>query len=172
MRTLYQILLTCAMLTGMIACENETKVCDQTLRADLHVHFQRDSAFKVPGSDTTAHLIRDTIMPKVTLYAIVNGVGRDSINKKQPLKDIFMPLSPAADSSVFFLRVDSTLTPDTLTFRYKRNRHFISPGCGFGFYFDLDTAIITKHTIDSVVINTKAVTSSNDTHLTFFFFNQ
>lgn len=170
MRTLYQILLTCAVLTGMIACENETKVCDQTLKSDFHVRFQRDSASKV--ADTILHIVRDTIMPKVTVYAIDNGVNKDSIYKIKPLKDIFLPFSPISDSSIFFLRVDSTLTPDTLKFKYSRTKKFISPGCGFGTTFSLDTVITTKHTIDSVVINSKAVTSSNDTHLTLFFFNQ
>lgn len=161
MRTLYQILLTCILLTAIAACENETKTCDQTLSVGMHAHFVRDTAGKV----------RDTVMPKVTAWAIDNGVNRDSLYKKQPLKDIILPLSPIADSSIFFLRVDSTLTPDTLTFRYTRTKHFISPGCGFGTYFNLDTVVTTRHTIDSVIINLKAVTNSNDTHLTLFFFN-
>ncbi|RBL92960.1 DUF6452 family protein [Chitinophaga flava] len=166
MRTLYQILLTCAALIGVAACENETKLCDQTLRTDLHIHFSL--------LDTTKGIlrVRDTTMPKVTLFAISNGVNKDSIYRKQPLQDIFLPLSPVVDSSIFFLRVDSALTPDTLTFRYKRTRHFISPGCGFGTFFFLDTVITTLHTIDSVVINSKAVTNSNDTHLTLLFLNQ
>ncbi|MGN7819955.1 hypothetical protein HGH92_08735 [Chitinophaga varians] len=170
MRTLYQILLTCSVLIGMLACENETKVCDQTLRADFHVRFQRDSLLRV--GDTILHNVRDTIMPKVTVYAIDNGVNRDSIYKIKPLKEIFLPFSPVSDSCTFFLRVDSTLTPDTLKFKYTRTKKFISPGCGFGTTFTLDTVIATKNTIDSVVINSKAVTSSNDTHLTLFFFNQ
>jgi hypothetical protein len=158
MKRIYQILLTFSLFAVFIACENETKVCDQTLRNDLHVHFQRDSA----------GVVRDTVMPKVTLFAL----GRDSIYKKQPLKDLFMPLSPLADSSRFYLKVDSALVADTITFRYKRVQHFVSPGCGFGTYFTLDTVIATRNTIDSVLINNKSVTSSNDTHLTLFFFNQ
>ena len=158
MRSIYQILFTCFIFGTMVACENETKVCDQTLRNDLHVHFQRDSAGRV----------KDTIMPKVTAYAF----GRDTIYRQQALKDVFFQLSPVDDSSMFYLKVDSTLTPDTLTFRYTRLKHFISPGCGFGTYFTLDTVIATRHTIDSVLINNKSVTSSNDTHLTLFFFNE
>ncbi|CAL1521638.1 DUF6452 family protein [Chitinophaga sp. MM2321] len=158
MKSIYQILLTCSLLAAIAACENETKICDQTLRSDLQVLFRRDSAGKV----------WDTTMPKVTLYAL----GRDSIYKQQRLKNIFLTLSPLVDSSQFYLKVDSTLTPDTLTFRYTRTTHFISPGCGFGTYYYLDTVVATRHTIDSVLINLKTVTSSNDTHLTLFFFNQ
>ncbi|SKA07834.1 hypothetical protein SAMN04488128_102620 [Chitinophaga eiseniae] len=170
MRTLYQILLTCAVLAGMIACENETKVCDQALRADFRVRFQRDSVRRI--NDTTfLHNVRDTIMPKVSVYAINNGVNMDSLYRRQPQKEIFLPFSPVADSCIFALRVDSTLTPDTLRFKYSRTKKFISAGCGFGTTFTLDTVIATRHTIDSVVINSKVVNSSNDTHLTLFFFN-
>ncbi|MFY0252585.1 DUF6452 family protein [Chitinophaga sp. 30R24] len=158
MKTIYQILLTCFIFAGIIACENETKVCDQTLSNDLHVHFKRDSA----------GVVRDTIMPKVTAFAL----GRDSIYKSQPLGDLFLQLSPKADSSQFYLKVDSALVADTITLRYTRQQHFISAGCGFGTYFTLDTVIATRNTIDSVLINNKSVISSNDTHLTLFFFNQ
>ncbi|RFS22652.1 hypothetical protein DVR12_12715 [Chitinophaga silvatica] len=158
MKRIYQILLVLSLSAVFFACENETKVCDQTLRNDLHIHFSRDSA----------GIVRDTVMPKVTLYAL----NRDSIYKQQPLKDLFLQLSPLADSSVFYLKVDSALVADTLIFRYQRIKHFISPGCGFGTNFLIDTVITTKNTIDSVVINNKSVISSNDTHLTLFFFNQ
>lgn len=157
MKSIYQIFIACFIVIGIFACENETKICDQSLRNDLHTHFRRD----------TAGIVRDTIMPKVTACAL----GRDTIYKNLPLGDIFFQLSPMDDSSRFYLKVDSALVADTITFRYKRTKHFISPGCGFGTYFNLDTVIATRHTIDSVVINNKSVTSSNDTHLYLFFFN-
>ncbi len=156
MKSIYQILLTCFIFAGIVACENETKVCDQTLRNDYHTHLMR----KLNGR------LQDTIMPKVTAFAF----GRDTIYKNQALGDLFFQLSPIADSSLFFLKVDSSFVPDTLKIRYTRQQHFISPGCGFGTYFNIDTVITTMHTIDSVVINNKSVTSSNDTHLTLYFF--
>ncbi|MCW3462932.1 DUF6452 family protein [Chitinophaga nivalis] len=155
MKRIYQILLLCALFGGVIACENETKVCDQTLRTDIRVAFKRDSA----------GIIRDTIMPKVTLKAL----DRDTLINRARLGVITFPLSPTADSSRFHLRVDSALIPDTLTFRYVRKSHFISPGCGFGTYFNIDTVITTRNTILSVQINNKSVTSSDDTHLTLYF---
>ncbi len=156
MKSIYQILLTCFIFAGIIACENETKVCDQTLRNDYHTHLMR----KLNGK------LADTVMPKVTAYAF----DRDTIYKSQPLGDLFFQLSPIADSSLFYLKVDSSFVPDTLKIRYTRQQHFISPGCGFGTYFNIDTVITTMHTIDSVAINNKSVTSSNDTHLTLYFF--
>lgn len=155
MKSIYQILLTCFIFAGIIACENETKVCDQTLRNDLHSHFKRDSA----------GFLRDTIMPKVTAYAL----GRDSIYKNQALSDIFFQLSPVDDTCRFYLKVDSAAVADTLTFRYSRTKHFISPGCGFGTYFNLDTVITTTNTISYIQINNKSVISSNDTHLLIYF---
>lgn len=158
MKSIYQILLTCFIFAGFIACENETKVCDQTLSNNFHIHFSRDSQ----------GIVRDTIMPKVTAFAL----GRDSIYKRQPLGNLFFPLSPVADSSQYYLKVDSSLVADTITVRYTRAKHFISPGCGFGTYFTVDTVIATRHTINDLQINNKSVISSNDTHLTLFFFNQ
>jgi hypothetical protein len=157
MKNIYKILLIGLLFAGIAACENETKLCDQTLSANLHVKFKRDST----------GIIWDTTMPKVTVFAL----GHDSIYKVQPLSELFLQLSPVADISRFYLKVDSTLTPDTLTFKYKRTTHFISPGCGFGTYFFLDTVLATRHTIDSVQINNKSVTTSNDTHLTLYFFH-
>ena len=158
MKSIYQILLTCFIFAGFIACENETKVCDQTLSNSLHIHFSRDSQ----------GIVRDTIMPKVTALAL----GRDTIYKRQPLGNLFFQLSPVADSSQYYLKVDSALVADTITVRYTRTKHFISPGCGFGTYFTLDTVIATRHTINDLQINNKSVISSNDTHLTLFFFKQ
>ncbi|WP_143304607.1 DUF6452 family protein [Chitinophaga vietnamensis] len=158
MKSIYQILLSVALLAGFIACENETKVCDQTLRTDTHIVFRRDSLGKV----------WDTTMPKVTTLAL----NRDTILKVQRTSAIFLPLSPIADTARFVVKVDSALVADTLTFRYKRQPHFISPGCGFGTYFMLDTVISTRHTVDSVQILQKSVTSSNDTHLYLYFFTE
>ncbi|KAA2244457.1 hypothetical protein F0L74_00290 [Chitinophaga agrisoli] len=145
------------LLIAAVACSDETKFCDQALSTDTHMRFIRDSlGFR-----------RDTIMSKVTLYAL----GRDSIYKQQAVSDVFFALSPVADSSRFYLKVDSISDPDTLTFRYSRSQHFISPGCGFSTFFSLDTVITTQHTIQSLLINQKDITSTtNDTaHITLYF---
>ncbi|HVI43295.1 MAG TPA: DUF6452 family protein [Chitinophaga sp.] len=165
MKTIHQILLACFIFAAFMACENETKVCDQTLSTNLRANFKRDTAIRI--RDTVIHRITDTIMPKVVMRA----VGRDSLlYNRVATQNIFAPLSPIADSSRYSLQLDSALVSDTLTFRYKRSTHFISPGCGFGTYFLLDTVLTTHNTIDSLVINLKSVTSSNDTHLTLFLY--
>jgi len=154
----YFLILATLVSIAVVACDDETKVCDQALTTDTHIRFRRDSA----------GITRDTTMAQVTLYAL--GI-RDSIYRKQAVKDIFLPLSPAADSCRFYLKVDSASTPDTLTFRYSREPHFISPGCGFSTFFTLDTVISTTNTVQSLIINQRAITSSiNDTaHITLYF---
>jgi len=141
----------------VVACDDETKFCDQALNTDLHMRFIRDSA----------GFTRDTTMAQVTLYAL----KMDSIYRKQAVSDVFLSLSPVADSSRFYLKVDSISEPDTITFRYKRAPHFVSPGCGFATFFNLDTVISTNNTIQSLLINQRAITSTtNDTaHITLYF---
>ncbi|SEW05887.1 hypothetical protein SAMN05428988_1663 [Chitinophaga sp. YR573] len=153
MKYLFLILL----FTAFVACEDETKTCDQTLLADLGINFKKDSL--------DGYINKDTIWPKVTLYAL----GKDTILSSVARSSVFISLSPLADSSRFYLKLDSTKTPDTLTFRYTRKPNFVSAGCGFATFFTLDTVISTYHTIDSIHINNKEVNSSNDTHLSLFF---
>jgi hypothetical protein len=145
------------LLSVFAACEDETKSCDQTLISDLGMNFKKDTL--------NGFLVKDTIWPKVTMFAL----GKDSIVRRQPRSSVFMSLDPLADSSRFYLKLDSTMIPDTLTFRYKRNQNFVSPGCGFATFFTLDTVITTYHTIDSLHINNREVNSTNDTHISLFF---
>lgn len=145
------------LLIGVAACEDETKTCDQTLLTELGMNFVKDTlnGFK----------LKDTTWPKVTLMAL----GKDSIVNNQPRSRVFLSLSPRSDTSVFYLKLDSTKIPDTLTFRYTRKPNFVSAGCGFATYFTLDTVITTYHTIDSIHINNKEVNSTNDTHVSLYF---
>lgn len=139
------------------ACEDETKNCDQTLISDMGMNFKKDTL--------QGFLVKDTTWPKVTFYAL----GKDTIVSRQPRNSLFFSLDPLADSSRFYLQLDSIAVPDTLTFRYQRKPSFVSPGCGFATFFTLDTVICTFNTIDSVHINNREISSSNDTHISLFF---
>jgi hypothetical protein len=153
------IVLAVVALVTVMACSDETSVCDQAFATDTRVRFKRDSS----------GIIRDTTMPAVTLYAL----NMDTVYGKQAVSSVFLSLSPVLDSSRFYLKVDSLATTDadTITFRYRRAPHFISPGCGFSTYFTLDTVISTRNTIQSLIINQREITSSlNDTaHITLYF---
>ncbi|SHK98968.1 hypothetical protein SAMN05444266_101825 [Chitinophaga jiangningensis] len=158
MKTIYQLLIAGLFLIGMAACENETKVCDQTLRADAHVEFRRDSA----------GFVWDSTFRAVTTLAL----DKDTLLNNVRTNNVYFNLDPVNDTCRFMLRIDSLVGKDTLTFRYKRTPMFISPGCGFGTTFMLDTVIATRHLIDSVIITQKSVVNSNDTHLQLFFYTE
>jgi hypothetical protein len=145
------------LVSVFAACQDETKICDQTLKADLGINFKKDSLNGFVNKDTT--------WPKVTMYAL----GKDTIVSNQPRSSIFVSLSPLSDTSSYYLKLDSTKVADTLTFIYTRKPSFVSAGCGFATFFTLNTVISTYHTIDSIHINNKEVNSSNDTHLSLFF---
>jgi hypothetical protein len=145
------------LLAAFAACEDETKTCDQTLLADLGINFKKDTL--------NGFLVKDTLWPKVTLMAL----GKDTILSNVARSSVFISLSPKSDTSQFYLKLDSTKTPDTLTFYYTRKPSFVSAGCGFATFFTLNSVVSTYHTIDSIHINNKEVNSSNDTHLSLFF---
>ena len=150
-------LIAILLLSVFAACQDETKTCDQTLKADVGMNFKKDTLDN--------YIIKDTIWPKVTLYAI----GRDTVVGNQPRSSVFMSLSPLADTTQFYLKLDSTKIADTLTFRYTRKPNFVSAGCGFATFFTIDTVITTYHTIDSLSINSKEVNSTNDTQVSLYF---
>jgi len=139
------------------ACEDETKTCDQTLVSDMGMNFKKDTL--------DGFLVKDTIWPKVTFYAL----GKDTLVRRQPRSSLFFSLDPLADSSRFYLQLDSIAIPDTLTFRYKREPSFVSAGCGFATFYTLDTVLCTYNTIDKIEILQREVTSTNDTHVSLFF---
>ncbi|MFB6455445.1 DUF6452 family protein [Chitinophaga sp. Hz27] len=158
MKNIFRLFIAGALLFGFIACEDETKVCDQTMQATVHVAFMRDSL----------GFVWDTTFRAVTTLAL----NRDTLLKNSATNNAYFNLSPAADTSKFYLRADSLLQADTVTFIYTRQPKFISAGCGFGTIYNLDTVFATRHLIDSVQILQKSVTNSNDTHVNLFYFNE
>ena len=139
------------LLLLFVACDDETAICDQTLSTLTRIQLSQDSA----------GIIRDTTMEDVILYAL----GRDTIYNNLSLDMLFLQLAPMADSSRYYLKVDSFSVADTVLIRYKRSPHFVSPGCGFTTFFSLDTVITTRNTIDSAIILQKEVTTSDETHI-------
>jgi hypothetical protein len=145
------------LMAMVVACEDETKICDQTLLSDLGINFKKDT--------NNGFTIIDTIWPKVTVMAL----NKDTILKNVPRSSVFVPLNPQSDTSSFYLKLDSTKTPDTLTFVYDRKPNFVSPGCGFATFYTIDTVIATFHTISYLRVNNKEVNSTNDTHVSLYF---
>lgn len=163
---------TFALLAGISvfvwACEDQTKVCDQTLRSDFKMNFRT--------YDTALHDNKDTALPKVTLHAlnmpdIYDGVVIGGLNQTEArgITYVTLPLDPQRDSTRFYIRADSTAKADTITLRYTRNPHFVSAGCGFTTFYSLDTVFSTNHSIDSLFLIVKQVTTTNDTHVTLYY---
>lgn len=146
------------LIVVFAACEDETKSCDQTLLADVGINFRKDSL--------DGYIDKDTIWPKVTLYAI----GKDTaVVENEARSSVYFELDPLNDTCRYYLRLDSAAVPDTLTFRYTRTPHFVSAGCGFATFSTLDTVITTYHTIDALKINNREVTSDNTTNVSLYF---
>ncbi|UYQ92242.1 DUF6452 family protein [Chitinophaga horti] len=145
---------------GVSACDDETKVCNSKTETYASISFK--------WLDTSGRndVVKDSILPNLTVLAL----GEDTLYKRVGgYRAITVPLSGLADSSRFYLKATATGVADTITFRYKRVPHFISAGCGFVNYFNIDTIFSTQNEIDSVFINSKQVTTDNATTLTLFF---
>jgi hypothetical protein len=155
MKYLFAILVLSMMAA---ACSDETKTCDQTLIANLGMNFKKDTL--------QGYIDIDTAWPKVVMWALApDGTKLDSILKRVQTSSAFVALDPTRDSSRYYLQLDSTTIPDTLTFRYSRKANFVSAGCGFATFFTLDTVLCTFHTIDSLHINFKEINSTNETNV-------
>ncbi|ATL46095.1 hypothetical protein COR50_02335 [Chitinophaga caeni] len=146
------------MAVGFVACDDQTEVCDQVFNADLR------ALFKYPRP--TDGVIVDTTLPYVTVVA----KGTDTLFKGATgLKNLSFSLNGTVDSTTYYIKGDSTVTGDTITFKYSRKPHFVSPGCGFATYYTLDTVIFTRYAIDSIRILNREVTTNDDTHLYLFY---
>ncbi|WP_133177559.1 DUF6452 family protein [Chitinophaga parva] len=143
------------------ACEDQTKVCDQTVRSDFKMSFLHHNTFK--------NLDQDTALPAVTIKALDKDViyePRQSVN----LTYVSLTLDPLHDTSKFFILPDTIASrSDTITLIYSREPHFVSAGCGFTTYYSLKSVTSTNHSIDSLHILQPKITTTNDTHVTLYF---
>lgn len=151
------ILLALSIFSILTACTDDTKVCDLDARTETRARFRR----------VVNQVERDTTMPGVTLYAI--GREDDSLYKAVSTSGMQFPFDRTADSSRYHFQTDDGRPADTLTFRYRRQPHFVSAGCGFATYFTIDTAFSTNHVVTSVVVDNSQVTTANEQNITIYF---
>lgn len=145
---------------GMAACDDETKVCNS--KTDT----KAVALFRYIDTSGKTDVVRDTVLPKLTIFAL----DKDSIYRQQAgYRSASLPMTPLADSSRFYIRAGDAFKGDTITFRYSRVPHFISAGCGFVTYYNIDTIFTTYNQVDSLVINSKQVTTDNATTISLFF---
>ena len=144
-------------IAALVSCENY-KTCNSPTDASLGISF----------ASYRQGLIADTSLPALVLY----GLGRrDSLlSDGAPAQQIAVPLNPAADSSRFFIQPDSSsAAADTLTVLYRPDRHFVSAGCGFTYYYAIDSIRYTRHLIDSAALLATQVNASHATQITLYY---
>jgi hypothetical protein len=88
--------------------------------------------------------------------------------------NFFARLSPKTDSCVYIIQPDSAVNSlDTIQFFYGRRLQFISNGCGYTYFFTLDSTHYSRHNIDTIRIVNHDVTTDANTkpyeHVQIFF---
>lgn len=155
-KLLFYIVLTLVSVV-VISCE-DYKDCNSPVKTSLGVGF-----FHMVDQKEV-----DSTLPALTMF----GLGREDslLADKERVDKVFVPLDQTRDETSFFLRPDSTRqNGDTILIRYKRNLHFVSSGCGFTTFYQLDTLISTHHIIDSIALVNKKITTTNATNLKIFY---
>lgn len=153
-------LLLALFMTGiaaLVSCENY-KNCNSPTDASLGISF----------ASYRQGLAADTSLPALVLY----GLGRQDslLSDGAPARQIFVPLDPATDSSRFYIQPDSSASAaDTLTVLYRPDRHFVSAGCGFTYFYAIDSIRYTRHLIDSAALLASHVNTSHATQITLYY---
>jgi hypothetical protein len=104
----------------------------------------------------------------ITIYGLNRDTSKiyDKALKVQPAQ---IPLNASSDTSIFIIKINGIT--DTVEFRYISYPHLISKECGFTFYHNLDTIqpVFTKHTIDSIHLSKRNITTVNEENIRIFY---
>lgn len=141
----------------LFSCENY-KDCNEPVQTSLGLSFMQ-------MTDGTKE---DSTLPALTMY----GVGRADtlLSNQASVQTMYVPLNPGTDSTAFYMQPDSTLqTGDTLTLKYARSLQFVSSGCGFTTFYNIDTAYSTHHFIDSIAVTTKKIVTTNTMNIEIYY---
>jgi hypothetical protein len=156
MRFLFYII-SIFILGALVSCE-DYKDCNSPVKTSLGLGF-----YQMVNQEAA-----DSTLPALTLY----GIGRkDSLlSNKESKNKVFVPLNQNKDSTSFFLQPDSTKqNGDTIKVTYTRDLHFVSSGCGFTTFYQLDTATSTTHYIDSIALVNKKIITTNAINIKIFY---
>lgn len=157
MREKYYLFIACFCIAILSSCNNDITLCEESSSVKMGIGFHT----------VIQNRLRDTTLPALT--AIAAGTEKDSLYRRQAAANVYLPLNQNADSSIFYLQPDSTGNADTLQIRYARQLNFLSPGCGFVTFFNIDTVITTRHHIDSVAIPSKKVINLNAENIQLYY---
>lgn len=141
----------------LFSCENY-KDCNSPVQTALGIGFYQ----MVNGTQ------QDSTLPALTMY----GIGRaDSLlSDSASYSSIYVPLNQNVDTSAFFIQPNfPSNTGDTVTIKYKRSLQFVSSGCGFTTFYNIDTAYSTYHFIDSMALVTKNIVTTNAINIQIYY---
>ncbi|MGH2644865.1 MAG: DUF6452 family protein [Chitinophagaceae bacterium] len=145
-------------ITGMlVSCENY-KDCNAPVQTALGIGFYQ----MVNGTQ------QDSTLPALTMF----GIGRADtpLSDKSPSSTIYIPLNQNMDTSAFFIQPDSSsVIGDTVIVKYKRSLQFVSSGCGFTTFYNIDTVYSTNHFIDSIALTTKSIVTTNAINVQIYY---
>lgn len=150
---IFCFLITCSLFS----CENY-KDCNSPVQTSLGIGF-----FQMVNGTS-----QDSTLPALTMY----GIGRaDSLlADSASYSSIYLPLNQNVDTTAFFIQPNSpSAIGDTITIKYKRSLQFVSSGCGFTTFFNIDTVYSTYHFIDSLSLTTKNIVTSNAINIQIYY---
>ena len=145
------ILLTAAFLLAITACTPESCLEDTLVFVKAPLYTSSDEKNIAPTN--------------FTMY----GVDIDSViyNSSKNIAKAEIPLNPSAGSCTFIIGINTGI--DTLTFIYSTFSHLISKECGYVFYHEIDTIINTMHSIDTITVKNRFVTTTDAENIRIYY---
>lgn len=143
------ILLLIALV--VLACSTD-ETCRESTKVNLQIGFY--------GRGTTTPLTIDSIS--------VISIPGDSVfyeNKKR-ISKIELPLNAHSTVTRFAIRFNEKW--DTLTVLYATEPWFVSYACGMIYTHQIDTALITNHVSQSLLIPGKLINTANAQHIQLY----
>jgi hypothetical protein len=154
------VVVSCFLFT---ACKQERQTCLTPRSAVLNVETMH-----IPSPGLA---LVDTV-PPVPIFVPLATTPQPGI--LFPRTATFtLSLSPDANVASWAFITDTAaaadVTPDTLTFFYKRNLQFLSNACGYTYFYNIDSLQSTHHNIDSFKLLSTSVTNNvNTKHLQIY----
>jgi hypothetical protein len=144
----------------MLACQQQKDLCLQPQNVQAQISIKggdADSAYSIT-------------IPYLQAHVLVNNEEKLLLEGQFQVSSASLSLSPLADTTTWIVSFDSTMTiRDTFTLTYQRQPHFVSNGCGYTYFFNLDTVWATQHIIKSLKLDNKFVSNNvNETHITLY----
>ena len=102
----------------------------------------------------------------ITLYGSSMETSK-LYNRARYVQPALMPLNSATDNCTLIIRINGIA--DTLTMTYSSYPHLISKECGYTFYHILDSYIVTKNIIDTIIIRNRSITTVNEENIRIFY---